>query len=263
MASETRTVGWLNWRATSTTTSETWRNNTSETSWVDNRPVLSRIKSWFGRGDNNTIRNETVQPAPGQPVIVQPMATGQEFYRKLPTTSEPPLGNAPAAPKSFQGAPTGTPPTVQPKPAAPTSQQPAPRAPTVEQPLTVEVEPIEFRAAGQAKGITPSISSSAPPTAISVPSSRPNPISPRFVEKVGQPGDYSWITGQLEIRNGTCMLHYATPETIDRYNGSLILSAEGKLGNVRHGDLVSVHGNVVQTGRGATYRVQTIDLIER
>jgi hypothetical protein len=94
-------------------------------------------------------------------------------------------------------------------------------------------------------------------------SSRPSSISARFTNKVGQPGDYSWITGQLEIRNGTAILHYATPDTIDRYNGSLVLASGADLSKLRSGDLVSAHGSVQQQGRSAVYRVQTIDLIER
>ena len=73
-------------------------------------------------------------------------------------------------------------------------------------------------------------------------SNRPNFISPRFVEKVGQPGDYSWITGQLEIRGNTYILHYATPETIDRFGGSIVLGGIHDASNLHNGDLVSAHG---------------------
>ena len=89
-------------------------------------------------------------------------------------------------------------------------------------------------------------------------------ISPRFVSKVGQPGDYSWITGQLEVRGSTYVLHYATPDTVDRFGGKIALQPEGKLDNLRNGDLVSAHGAVVQQpGRGAVYRAKSVDLIER
>lgn len=249
---ETQPVSWLSLRGSSTMTTSEWRGSTSETSWIDNRPVLSRVKNWFGRGDNGPQRMETA-PMTGPTVIMQPSATGQEYYRRLPTTNEPPLGAVPAQP------------AVRPERVAPSSLRPAPLAPQSEKPLTIEVEPIDFRPAGQAKGTAPVIVTPAPVSSMAqvAPSTRPNPISPRLVNKVGQPGDYSWITGQLEIRNGTAMVHYATPETVDRYDGTLVLATDANLSNFRSGDLVSVRGSVQQHGRGAIYRVQTIDLIER
>lgn len=254
--SEAQPIGWFR-RGTSSsaTTSEwrsgaEWRSSNSEGSWIDNRPVLSRVKNWFGRGDNAPA---SMEPLPGQTVIIQPSATGQDYYRRLPTTNEPPLGGVPAQP------------VVRPERTAPSSPRPAPAAPPSEKPLTIEVEPIEFRPAGQAKGTAPAMVAPSPSSkAMESASARPNPISARFVSKVGQPGDYSWITGQLEVRNGTAILHYATPDTVDRYNGSLVLAtSEANLRNVRSGDLVSVRGSIQQQGRGAVYRVQSIDLIER
>jgi hypothetical protein len=256
---ETRTAGWLGWRSSSssTTTTQTWRTTTSEPSWVDNRPVLSRIRNLFGRGDNPTVKTETTQPSSGGTVVVQPAPQTTDFYRRLPTNSEPPLGTVPVnAPKRVE----------------PASSKPAQIAPPSEKPLTIEIEPIEFRPAGSVKEsistpkaseviaaaeVVPAVSSVAA-------ASRPNPISPRFVNKVGQPGDYSWITGQLEIRGGQYILHYATPETVDRLGGSVVLAVEGNMNNLRNGDLVSAHGTVVQhSGRTATYRTQSVDLVER
>ncbi len=270
MMTETRTVAWWNGRSSATTSTETWSSGTQPTSWVDNRPVLSKIKGWFSKSDNGTTtRTESVPTTTSQPLIVQPMpTTTNEFnYRRLPTTNEPPLNTAPAKP------------AVQPKPAAPATPPsppskggaggvPAQITLPPAAPLTIEVEPIEFRPAGSAKGAAPAVvaPASAPIASFGKPSTstRPNPISPRFTDKVGQPGDYSWITGQLEIRGGAYLLHYATPETIDQHHGSLVLSADGKLlNNVRSGDLVSVHGSVVQQSGRAVYRVQAIDLIER
>lgn len=255
-AAEVRTVGWMNWRNTSATT-ENWRSSSQEASWVDNRPILSRIRGWFKKNDDGgdtTIRNESVQPAKSPPVTVQPRTTAPEYFRRLPTTNEPPLGASPAQP------------IIQPKPAAPVIRTPAKVAPVEEKPLTIEIEPIQFRPAGSAKGVAPAVplESSTPPTSVAVPSNRPNLIDERFVNKVGQPGDYSWITGQLEIRGKTFVVHYATPETVDRFEGSLALSADSKLlANVRNGDLVSVRGIVVQQSGRNVYRVQSIDLIER
>ncbi|MCI0682001.1 MAG: hypothetical protein L0Y71_07855 [Gemmataceae bacterium] len=291
------------WRSSSEWRSSDWQSVPSETSWMDNRPILSRFRSWF-RGDSPApSRMETVpgaQPIIGQPVIVSP-GTGHDYYRRLPTTSEPPLNKVPAQPvvRPEGAAPSG---------AAPSSLRPAPAATPLEKqssdkPLSVEVAPIEFRPAGHGmaghgSGVTPAIATStaangaavapamvAPApmgaAALGTPSvgtpsvptptvpvssaapARPSPISARFADKVGQPGDYSWITGQLEIRNGAYLLHYASPDTIDRFNGSLPLATEANLSTFRSGDLVSVHGNVVQQGRSTAYRVRSIDLIER
>jgi hypothetical protein len=262
MVTETRTTGWWNGRS-STTTTETWSSGVQQTGWVDNRPVLSRIKSWFGRGETSgNSRSEAVQPSIGQP-ITPPATTNELQYRRLPTTNEPPLNSPAGSPASSKG---GAAPTVQPKPAAPATQKPGQINAPPAAPLTIEVEPIEFRPAGSAKIGTPTVTSTMSPPVLTVarPSNRPNHISPRFTDKVGQPGDYSWITGQLEVRNGAYIIHYATPETVDQHNGSLQLAVDAKaLGNVRNGDLVSVHGNVVQQSGRTLYRVQGIDLIER
>lgn len=266
--SDMRAVGWFPWRnsgSTTTTTSnngrttttvETWNSSSpsGETSWIDNRPVLSRIKNLFGRGESAPTRTETITQPELPRVITQP--ANSEYYRRLPTSSEPPLQRVPAQP------------VVQPKVIAPTSQKPAP---ATTEPLTIEISPIEFRRAGEAKGrgavdtfVQPAIEPSTV-TVIApdkVPPSRPNPINARFVNKVGQPGDYSWITGQLEVRGNQYILHYATPETIDRYNGSIVLHG-ADLRRFQSGDLISAHGNVVQQGRGQVYQVSAVDLVER
>jgi len=245
---ETQQVGWIRRGSSSSSSTSEWRGSTSESSWIDNRPVLSRMKNWLNRGDNNAPSQTQAAPLNGPTVIIQPGA-GQEYYRRLPTTNEPPLGTVPAQP------------AVPPGRVAPSSLRSGPMAPQSEEPLTIEVEPINFRPAGQAKGAAPAMTGPAP--ASSTVSMRPNPISARFTSKVGQPGDYSWITGQIEIRDGTAILHYATPETVDRYSGSLLLATDANLSNLRSGDLVSAHGSVQQQGRAIVYRVQTIDLIER
>lgn len=239
--SETRWTSWRN-SSSSTTTTQTWRS-TNEPS----RGPLSRIRTLFGRGDNATVKTETIQPSSnGGTVVVQPASQATDVYRRLPTSSEPPLGNAPVN---------------TPKRVEPASQKPAQFAPPTEKPLTIEVEPIEFRPAGMTKEAH--AAEVIPAVTNAMPSNRPNSISPRFVNKVGQPGDYSWITGQLEIRGGQYILHYATPETVDRHGGSVVLTTDASMSNLRNGDLVSAHGSVVQHGRTTTYRAQSVDLVER
>ena len=93
-----------------TTTDSSWRTtNSSQGSWIDNRPVLSRIKNWFNRGDNaNTnTRTERMEPVPmpgrGE-VIVEPAGNAPQFYRRLPTSNDRPghaSANAGAAAAGF------------------------------------------------------------------------------------------------------------------------------------------------------------------
>lgn len=276
-STETRASSWFGWRngASTTTTVTEWRNSSSsgsfsssssssDGSWINNRPVLSRIRNWI-RGDDDSEMMRMEAPRTGEPVIIQQGPSANQYYRKLPTTHEPPLGATPAAFPPVKSSESGD----LPKIITPTSQRPTLDE---EQPLTIEVAPIEFRPAGQAKGasqaVRPALATATGPQegtvqpALATVSNRPNPISSRFEGKVGQPGDYSWITGQLEIRNGKALIHYATPDTIDRHNGTLELSG-GDLKNLRSGDLVSTHGNVVQQGGRAVYQLRSIDLIER
>lgn len=98
-----------------------------------------------------------------------------------------------------------------------------------------------------------------------VASKKPTPILPKFAAKIGHEDDFSWVTGQLQHENGTWVIYYATPETVDRYEGKLLLHPAGDMANLQSGDLVSAHGNVVHlpSGRQAAYRATRVDLIER
>ncbi len=91
------------------------------------------------------------------------------------------------------------------------------------------------------------------------------PLNFKLVNKIGHEDDYTWVTGQLFQEGGYWIVRYATPETVDRFQGALILAGEKALDQFRAGDLVSVRGTVVQNPRGglALYRVTTVDLIER
>jgi hypothetical protein len=240
----TESRGWSSGWRSSTPTDTTWRGGSSGGGWVENRPILSRIRSWLGRDDEPAIMQEAM-PAAGRGHVVINDVPATQNYRRLPTASEPPL-SAPVQ-RVIPGA-------VRPAPAVPTAAPAA--APTSDVPL-VEVEPISFRPAGQAKGVQPAVATTTAPQRTGV-------LQERFVNKVGQPGDYSWITGQLEIKGHTYVLHYATPDTVDRYHGSLILYPEGDMSKLRDGDLVSAHGTVVQQpGRPALYRARSVDLVER
>ena len=97
-------------------------------------------------------------------------------------------------------------------------------------------------------------------------------LDQRYEEKVGREGDYSWITGELfRVRSarGQWLVRYATADTEDRYGGSVILAPAVDMKNYREGDLVTVHGGILDEGRasrnlsGALYRPDNISMVER
>lgn len=122
------------------------------------------------------------------------------------------------------------------------------------------VVPVQFRPAQTAPAqtapaqVTPG-TSAAPAKA--------SALLPKFVNKVGHEDDFSWITGQLGQVGGRWTIHYATPETVDRYHGTLVLAGSVDMSSYQVGDLVSVHGGVIQTTtHGPAYLIQNINLIE-
>lgn len=171
-------------------------------------------------------------------------------------TSEPPLEQPKAAPtRLMQRLPSGA--TSQ---AAPASMQPMPvaAAPVKVQPVTYQAVP-----ANQPTAAASTIASPITQT-VAMPSSRPNRVSPDLVGKIGHETDYSWITGQLHIENGNYVIHYATPEVVDQYNGSLVLTTTQDLRGYQDGDFVSVRGTVAGSASGRSmYRLTGIDRLPR
>ena len=90
-----------------------------------------------------------------------------------------------------------------------------------------------------------------------------NPILPQFADRIGHEEDFSWVTGQFEIENGVPVIYYAAAETVDRHNGRLVLHIQGGLKGLQAGDLVSVHGSLVNQSSNPIYRATRIDVIER
>jgi hypothetical protein len=95
-----------------------------------------------------------------------------------------------------------------------------------------------------------------------------SPILKQLAEKIGRDEKFEWITGQLEIENGTPVLYYSTPETVDKYNGRIVLMPQKvDMKSFRRGDLLSVRGQLAQRSalQGATpvYRLTDANLIER
>jgi len=250
-------------RAWSATSEGGWRTTTTSGGrWIDNRPILSKMRNWFRSDDEAEMTTqEFVQPGQGR--VIAPSTAGGD-YRPLPTITEPPLTESVKSPRRVAPA------VVRPAPTTPTKPAAAAPLPTVKDAPVLEIEPLSFRPAGKdaakdtaKQPATPTIAEIVVSDASAAqPKERNGAISPRFVNKVGQPGDYSWITGQLEIRGNTYVLHYATPDTVDRFGGKLVL--QGDIGNLRNGDLVTAHGQVAPQGvRGTVYRARSVDLVER
>jgi hypothetical protein len=95
-----------------------------------------------------------------------------------------------------------------------------------------------------------------------------SPIKTELANRIGRDEKFEWITGQFEIENGNPVLYYATPETVDKYHGRIVLATEQTdLKQYRRGDLLSVRGTVSQRqtmqGIVPTYHVTMASLIER
>jgi hypothetical protein len=126
----------------------------------------------------------------------------------------------------------------------PQTSQPSTGAQTREPELARPVTPAQFR---------PSSTAAA----------RVSKINPKFINKVGHEEDYSWITGQLDREGARWILRYATPETVDRFGGEIVITPGLDMSGIHSGDLVSVSGQVTGAGStGANYRAVSIHTIE-
>lgn len=98
------------------------------------------------------------------------------------------------------------------------------------------------------------------------------PVKKDFRTKVGCAEDYQWVTGQLfylHVDGGVWVVRYVSVGQEDRFGGSVVLSPSVNMKNFREGDLVCIHGELLNQGRatprlgGPLYRVDAIDLVER
>jgi hypothetical protein len=96
---------------------------------------------------------------------------------------------------------------------------------------------------------------------VSVPAARPAAptameISTHYLDKVANAEDYSWVTGQLfyiHADHGLWVVRYAPVDKEDRYGGSVVLAPVASMTGLREGDLVTVHGEILNQGRGTKY----------
>ena len=99
----------------------------------------------------------------------------------------------------------------------------------------------------------------------------PFELDRRYESRVGRAADYGWLTGQLfyvHADGGLWVLRYAPLWKEDPNGGSVILARDRQMDSYREGDLVKVHGEILnQKGSiflgGPLYRAESIELIDR
>ena len=115
--------------------------------------------------------------------------------------------------------------------------------------------------------VTPTSSSNV----IETETKNPFELDRRYETRVNRAADYSWVTGQLyyvHADGGLWVLRYAPLWKEDSNGGSVVLARDRQMDSYREGDLVKVHGEILnQKGSiflgGPQYRVQSIELIDR
>jgi hypothetical protein len=119
----------------------------------------------------------------------------------------------------------------------------------------------------QGLDVTPASSSNL----IETETKNPFELDRRYETRVGRAADYSWVTGQLffvHTDGGLWVLRYAPLGKEDANSGSVILARDRQMDSYREGDLVKVHGEILNPQGpvflgGPQYRVQSIELIDR
>jgi hypothetical protein len=214
----------------------------------DPHPILSRIRSFFHGSDASA---DVSQPT----VTSEPPVEQKRLWQRLPSTTTTTTTPTMVTPVS---APVASP-AIQAIPNSPTALPAAP----VKIVTPVASPSIPSVPVNSSMIATPnaSVSQVSMTTSTTLPA-RPSKISPDLLSKVGHADDFTWITGQIRIENGVHVLHYATPETVDRYSGHVVLTSDKDLRNVPEGAYVCVRGNVAATsGSVTTYRVQALDIL--
>jgi len=113
----------------------------------------------------------------------------------------------------------------------------------------------------------------APPKPVTVAPARPSmEISKEYLDRVANASDYSWVTGQLfyiHADSGLWVVRYAPVDKEDRYGGSVVLAPALNMDSFHEGDLVTIHGEVLNEGRatkylgGPLYRTLAVNLEDR
>ncbi len=91
--------------------------------------------------------------------------------------------------------------------------------------------------------------------------------SSRILNRAGHEDDYTWVTGELRNEDGKWIIVYDLSDSDDLFGGRFVLNTDTDMNSFRSGDLVSVSGQPIYTENGivrpASYRAETVDLIER
>jgi hypothetical protein len=234
---------------------------------TDNHPIMTRIRNFFRGTDPSVDANANATVVTSEP----PTADQKRLWRPLPTTtttttSSPTMVTpvaAPVASPSIQAIPTSSvaPTALPPAPVKIVTPVSSPSIPTTAPTASPSI-PVNSSMIATPSSSVSQVSMNVPATTVTPLPSRPSKISPDLVSKVGHADDYAWITGQIRIENGVHVLHYATPETVDRYNGHVVLTSDKDLRNTPEGAYVCVRGNIASTsGSVTTYRVQALDIL--
>jgi hypothetical protein len=197
------------------------------------QPMQRPILGWFSREERPVLHRIQGWFKRDQP-------EGQPQSRSM-SPSRGSVIREPEKPRLLDPVPSPVPPIDYPR-KMPNPQSKAPAAPR-------EVQPASLQPADR-------------------PQTTNGPILAQHAKRVGRDEKFNWITGQIEIENGSYVMYYATPETIDKYHGRIVLAPQKvDLSQFHRGDLVSVRGQLVQQqatqGMIPTYRVTVASLIER
>lgn len=200
------------------------------------RPILG----WFNRED--------------RPIVSRIQGWWKRDQKDMPASNTKVIRETPPPP--ITNAPTTTTPI---NPGAPTTDYPRKMPNPQSQGIRPGMTPVAKDKKNDVQQTT--LSNLAP-------ANTKSPILPAFVNKIGRDEKFDWVTGQLEIENGNYILYYATPETVDKYNGRIVLlQTKNELATMHKGDLISVRGDISQrpTTQGIVpiYRINHAAMIER
>jgi hypothetical protein len=195
----------------------------------EDRPILNKLQSWFKRDQPDANAHNNI-PIKDKVIRETPPPPNTIPMRPTPGSNEFPH-------------------------KLPNSSNKAPTAP----------EPLAKEATKGAKEVA---QTTLQQDAGANPKAAKSPIRASLAERIGRDENFEWITGQFEIENGAHVIYYATPETIDKFNGRIVLEPQQvNLTQFARGDLVSVRGQLVQAktsqGMVPAYRVTMANLIER
>ncbi len=227
----TQTKTWTQTGTWTPATGWTWQIATGES-------LISNPNMQAGGNEPSANPKGTTQNAVGNPKILSRIGD------RLSTL----FGPKPANPK------TGSEPNIihgQTGPVVSTMEPPLLEAPVP--PRVVDLaQPERFDAAVQPVQVQDALT----------PATRQFLLDGQFTQ-VGHNAEYSVITGRLEVVNGAYFVHYATPDSGDRFGGRMILTGNLDLSQFRTADLIRIRGSVMPGRTISLYQAHHVELLER